>query len=118
MVRTNPMSVQQAEPLVEEAGRLAAESNQALASMVSSMDAISESSQRVSKIIRAIDEITFHINILALNATVEAARAGEAGHGGAGVADDLHPTVGPGPCPARREAGMRACLSPGAGSDS
>ena len=89
MTRRNAENTRQAVGLVVDVHSRVHESQAALGEMVSSMSAIKESSLKVSKIIKTIDEIAFQTNILALNAAVEAARAGEAGMGFAVVADEV-----------------------------
>ena len=89
MTRANAESTRQVTALMSEVSDQVASSDRVLVEMLESMTDIAESSQRVSKIIKTIDEIAFQTNILALNAAVEAARAGDAGMGFAVVAEEV-----------------------------
>jgi methyl-accepting chemotaxis protein len=89
MTRKNAENSQQAAQFMDVVSQRVIEANSTLDGMMTSMQEISASSGKISKIIKVIDEIAFQTNILALNAAVEAARAGEAGMGFAVVADEV-----------------------------
>jgi methyl-accepting chemotaxis protein/methyl-accepting chemotaxis protein-1 (serine sensor receptor) len=89
MARKNSEHSGSAAGIVSSVQKQFDETNQSLEQMVVAMHEIKTSSDKISKIIKTIDEIAFQTNILALNAAVEAARAGEAGMGFAVVADEV-----------------------------
>jgi methyl-accepting chemotaxis protein/methyl-accepting chemotaxis protein-1 (serine sensor receptor) len=89
VTRKNAENTRSMAGLMTETARLVEHANHSLDEMVQSMKEINGSSEKISRIIRVIDEIAFQTNILALNAAVEAARAGEAGMGFAVVADEV-----------------------------
>jgi X-X-X-Leu-X-X-Gly heptad repeat protein len=89
MSRQNAGNAQKASELMLETRQSVSKGSEAVAGTVQSMQAMSESADRVSRIIKTIEEIAFQTNLLALNAAVEAARAGEHGRGFAVVAEEV-----------------------------
>lgn len=88
-VQQNADNANQASGMINQTVNVAREGGAIMDSVVSKMQVISNSAQKVGEIINVIDSIAFQTNILALNAAVEAARAGEQGRGFAVVAGEV-----------------------------
>jgi methyl-accepting chemotaxis protein len=88
-VKQNAEHSMQANQLASNACEIAVKGGRAVAQVVVTMGAISESSRKIVDIISVIESIAYQTNLLALNAAVEAARAGEQGRGFAVVASEV-----------------------------
>ncbi|MGZ8155190.1 MAG: methyl-accepting chemotaxis protein [Burkholderiales bacterium] len=88
-VKQNAENAKQANGLAAGASAIAVRGGEAVSQVVSTMNTISKSSQKIAEITAVIDGIAFQTNILALNAAVEAARAGEQGRSFAVVAAEV-----------------------------
>ncbi|WP_025598225.1 methyl-accepting chemotaxis protein [Burkholderia sp. WSM2230] len=88
-VRQNAENARQASQLAVNASDIATRGGDVVSQVVTTMQDIASSSNKVVDIIGVIEGIAFQTNILALNAAVEAARAGEQGRGFAVVAGEV-----------------------------
>ncbi|SDJ34948.1 methyl-accepting chemotaxis protein [Billgrantia gudaonensis] len=88
-VEHTAQSSRQANELSQSAVQMASQGGDVVDRVVSTMEEITDSSQRIAEIVKVMDGIAFQTNLLALNASVEAARAGEHGKGFAVVAGEV-----------------------------
>jgi methyl-accepting chemotaxis protein len=93
-VKLTAESSSQAVDLSQGAMEVARDGGRIVDEVVRTMQAINQSSQKITEIIGVIEGIAFQTNILALNAAVEAARAGDQGRGFAVVASEVRSLAG------------------------
>jgi methyl-accepting chemotaxis protein len=74
MTRADAENAKQANAVAGQTRQAANEGDQSMVQLNEAMAGINESSDKISKIIKVIEEIAFQTNLLALNAAAEAAR--------------------------------------------
>ena len=88
-VQNNTENAQHAADVAAKVQKEATQGESVMKQTIEAMNAIQESSHKISEIVTLIDGIAFQTNLLALNAAVEAARAGDHGRGFAVVAGEV-----------------------------
>lgn len=92
--RNNAETASTTNQTTQNNNRLISTGAKAVSNMSNAMAEINDSADKISRIIKTIEDIAFQTNLLALNAAVEAARPGEAGKGFAVVADEVRNLAG------------------------
>jgi methyl-accepting chemotaxis protein len=87
--KLNATHATKATDITANAQHIAETGNDKMQEMISAMDGIRLSSNKIAQILDVLEDIAGQTNLLALNATIEAARAGEAGKGFAVVAQEV-----------------------------
>lgn len=86
MLKQTTENSRSANALTNKTTEVMAQGKEMSESILEAMNAIDNSSNKISKIVKLVNEVAFQTNILAINAAIEAAKAGDAGKGFAVVA--------------------------------
>ena len=93
-VNENAISVSSIHGLSQNTVKLAKQGDKQMGTLVCAMEAISNHSGKISKVIQVIEEIAVQTKLLALNASIEAARVGREGNSFAVIASEIGKLAG------------------------